>query len=105
MSSMACGRCLRGSLRPPARRTVMQRTAVRMGLTLFFTLSAMVGASAQDIKGGRDHPLAKRFPGSTIVRYDKQNSALYTLPTGPVVKWDYVKGQPDFGGRKLELEG
>ena len=83
----------------------MQRTAVRVTLTLFFTLSAMVGASAQDIKGGRDHPLVKRFPGSTLVRYDKQNSAVYTLPTGPVVKWDYVKGQPDFAGRRLELEG
>jgi OmpA-OmpF porin, OOP family len=52
-----------------------------------------------------DHPLVKRFPGSTLVRYDKQNSAVYTLPTGPVVKWDYAKGQPDFAGRKLELEG
>lgn len=60
---------------------------------------------AQDIKGARDHPLIKRFPGSTIVRYEKQNSASYTLPTGPIVKWDYTKDQPDFGGRKTELEG
>jgi OOP family OmpA-OmpF porin len=83
----------------------MERAAVRVGLALFFILTEIVGASAQDMKGSRDHPLVKRFPGSTIVRYDKQSAAAYTLPTGPVVKWDYVRGQPDFAGRKLDLEG
>ena len=61
--------------------------------------------SASDIRGARDHALAKRFPGSWIVRYQKENSSAYTLPTGPVAKWDYAKGQPDFAGRRLELEG
>jgi OmpA-OmpF porin, OOP family len=61
--------------------------------------------AAQDIRGARDHPLVKRFPNATIVRYDKQNLGKYILPIGPVVKWDYAKDQPDFAGKKLDLEG
>jgi hypothetical protein len=40
----------------------MQRTAVRVGLTLFFTLSAVVGASAQEIKGGRRPSAGQKVP-------------------------------------------
>jgi OOP family OmpA-OmpF porin len=83
----------------------MQSVAIRVGLTLSLTMAGIVGASAQDVKSGRDHPLVKRFPGSSIVRYEKQSSAAYAVPAGPVVKWDYVKGQPDFAGKKVDLEG
>ena len=47
--------------------------------------------AGQDVTGARDHPLLKRYPGSSVVRYEKQKSGSYTLPTGPVVKWDYTK--------------
>jgi len=61
--------------------------------------------AGQDVTGARDHPLLKRYPGSSIVRYEKQKSGPYTLPTGPVVKWDYTKELPDFAAKKLDLEG
>jgi OOP family OmpA-OmpF porin len=67
--------------------------------------SSTSAALAQDIRGSRDHPLVKRFPGAVIVGYEKQSSASYTLPHGPIVRWDYAKGQPDFAGKKLDLEG
>ncbi len=99
----------------------MQRTIVTIWTILLFSLM-LISASfaqeirlpqnirppqdprgAQDLKGARDHPFLKRFPGSSIVRYEKLRS--YTLPAGPVVKWDYSKEQPDFAGKKLELDG
>ena len=58
-----------------------------------------------DPRDARDHPLVKRFPGSSIVRYEKEDSGTYTLPTGPIVRWDYTNDQPDFAGKKLDLEG
>jgi OOP family OmpA-OmpF porin len=63
------------------------------------------GRSAQDIKGARDHPLVKRYPGSSIVLYEKQSAGTYTVPLGPVVKWDYTNEEPDFGGKKVDLAG
>lgn len=60
--------------------------------------------AGQDVTGARDHPLLKRYPGSSVVRYEKQKSGSYTLPTGPVVKWDYTKELPDFAAKKLDLE-
>jgi hypothetical protein len=29
---------------------------------------------ASDIRDARDHPLLKRFPGSSIIRYEKEDS-------------------------------
>jgi len=83
----------------------MQRAIVWIGLVFFCTLAQGSAIQAQDTKGARDHPLVKRFPGSTIVQYEKRRSAAYTIPTGPLLKWDYSRSQPDFGGKKLDLEG
>jgi len=67
--------------------------------------STREGRGVSDIRDARDHPLVKRFPGSSIVRYEKEDSGNYTLPTGPIVRWDYTNDQPDFAGKKLDLEG
>jgi OmpA-OmpF porin, OOP family len=63
------------------------------------------GRGASNLKEARDHPLVKRFPGSSIIRYKKVDSGIYTLPIGPIVRWDYANEQPDFAGRKLDLDG
>ena len=83
----------------------MQQVLVWMGFILFFSAAQTSAALAQDIKGARDHALVKRFPGSTIVRYEKRTSADYTVPMGPILKWDYARAQPDFGGKKADLVG
>lgn len=67
--------------------------------------STREGRGVSDIRDARDHPLVKRFPGSSIVRYEKEDSGTYTLPTGPIVRWDYTNDQPDFAGKKLDLDG
>src|SRR5262245_29591098 len=82
----------------------MRRAAVWMGLAFVLALASMCSVQAQDVKGARDHPPFKRFPGSTIVRYEHSPAATYTLPTGPVLKWDYTRSLPDFGGRKLDID-
>src|SRR6266545_844538 len=83
----------------------MRRATRWIGFILILAMMQTSAVVAQDVKGARDHPLVKRFPGSTIVRYEKRNSTEYTLPTGPLLKWDYARSQPDFGGKKLDLEG
>jgi OmpA-OmpF porin, OOP family len=83
----------------------MQRAAVWVGLALFLVLAPISSVQAQDVRGARAHPLIKRFPGSTIVHYEHSPAATYTLPTGPVLKWDYGRSLPDFGGKKLDLDG
>jgi OmpA-OmpF porin, OOP family len=83
----------------------MRREAMLIGLILVFGLVPGAAVLGQDIKGARDHPLVRRFPGAAIVQYEKRSSAQYTVPTGPLIKWDYARAQPDFGGKKLDLEG
>ena len=41
----------------------------RWSLCLVLALSALAHASAQDVAGGRDHPLIHRPAGSTLVGY------------------------------------
>ena len=55
-------------------RCVMSRSTLRIGFILIFGMIQTSITFAQDVKGARDHPLVKRFPGSTIVRYEKPNS-------------------------------
>lgn len=82
----------------------MRHWARRLGILALIGLVPSA-ALAQDVRGSRDHPLLKRYPGSSIVRYETQNAANYTLPAGPLVRWDYAKAQPDFAGKKVDVEG
>lgn len=45
-------------------------------------LLAGTAAAAHDLAGAKDHPLIKRFAGSTIVGYDYKRFDEYLLPTG-----------------------
>jgi OmpA-OmpF porin, OOP family len=88
------------SLMPPS--TIVAQGVKRPPENIKFTRE---GRGVSDIRGARDHPLVKRFSGSSIIVYTKEDSGTYTLPTGPVVHWDYTNDQPDFAGKKLDLEG
>jgi OmpA-OmpF porin, OOP family len=79
--------------------------AVWMGLACVVALTQTSAVLAQDVKGARDHSLVKRFPGSAIVRYEKRDGVEHVVATGPLLKWDYVQSKPDFGGKKLDVEG
>lgn len=83
----------------------MQRTLAWIGFFIVLAAFHDNAAHAQDIRGAHDHPLVKRIPGSTIVRYEKKASSSYTVPTGPLLKWDYAHAQPDFGGKKVDVDG
>jgi hypothetical protein len=84
---------------------VMWRVGVTLALGFICCAPHVAVAVAQDATRARDHPLIKRFPNSTIVRYERHSSARYTVPTGPLIKWDYARGQPEFGGKNIDLEG
>ncbi len=51
---------------------------------LLFVLCALV-TLAGDVPKSADHPLLKRYEGSTIVRYSQKAFDEYKLPVGPVV--------------------
>jgi OmpA-OmpF porin, OOP family len=42
------------------------------------------GVAGEDVAGSRDHPLVKRYEGSTILRYSANAFDEYVLPLGPV---------------------
>ena len=53
-------------------------------IALLFVLCALV-TLAGDVPKSADHPLFKRYEGSTIVRYSQKAFDEYKLPVGPVV--------------------
>ncbi len=69
---------------------------VASALTLF---SLDVGAA--DLPGSKDHPLVKRYEGSTILRYTSKAFDEYRLPVGPVEG----KGNKAHFPKVLTLEG
>jgi hypothetical protein len=69
---------------------------------LFDATSAVL---AQDVKGARDDPLVKRFPGSAILWYEIRDGVEYVVATSPLLKWDYAPSKPDFGSKRLDVEG
>lgn len=58
--------------------------SMRAILTLLILSSASVLTNAQDgdVRGGKDHPLLTRVPGSTIIKYDKKSFDEVVMPLG-----------------------
>lgn len=50
-------------------------------------------AQEQDLKGSEDHPMISRFPGTSIVRYDKKGLDEYTLLLDKIEKGKLTKTQ------------
>ena len=66
-----------------------------MLLSIFF-----LGLDAQeDIPGSQDHPLLTRFPGSYIASYEVNKFQEYTISTGPVTGYRYIKDQQKVEGK------
>lgn len=81
----------------------------RFGAVLVFltALAALVlggPARAQDMPGAKDHPLLKRFAGSTLVGYDHKRFDEYVLPTGTYLRYDTSVGKPVYAST-LPIEG
>src|SRR5881409_1918567 len=47
-------------------------------------MALSTAAEGADVSGSRDHPLIKRYEGSTILRYSSNAFEEYRLPLGPV---------------------
>lgn len=77
----------------------MNKTAVAL-LALCLPLWTQAAAPRGDVAGAADHPLLKRFSGSQLVGYDRQDWAARTLPDASGVKKD-----PDRWAKPLQVEG
>lgn len=70
-------------------RGVIRTLALAIGLAA--VVVAPLPALAQnkpltDVKGGRDHPLVKRYAGSKLIGYETKAFDEFELPTGPLVE-------------------
>jgi outer membrane protein OmpA-like peptidoglycan-associated protein len=62
-------------------------------------------ALAQDLAGARDHPLIKRFAGSSIVAYDLKQFDSVEIPTSRFVKFNLTTGKREYAAAPLVAEG
>jgi outer membrane protein OmpA-like peptidoglycan-associated protein len=74
---------------------------IRIALMLALSLTIAGGAAAADVKGAADHPLIKRYEGSTIVQYEAKNYDKLMIPTGKV---EFVSGNWAFP-KRADVEG
>jgi OOP family OmpA-OmpF porin len=69
-------------------------------------LSLLSGMTlAQDLAGARDHPLIKRFAGSSIVAYDLKQFDSVEIPTSRFVKFNLTTGKREYAAAPLVAEG
>ena len=80
------------------------RGVCRWGLGLGISLLASL-AMAQDMAGAKDHPLVKRFAGSSIVAYDVKQFDSVDIPTSSYVKLNLTSGKREFVAPSLVAEG
>lgn len=69
---------------------------------LLLALAALAAGSSQaaDVAGAKDHPLLKRYEGSSIFRYQLESYAEYELAMGKALN----PAVPSSGGRTIERE-
>jgi hypothetical protein len=53
---------------------------------LTFLLLPLTLLAQNNVEGSKDHPLITRFPGSTMIYYDKTENGSYEYTLGPLVK-------------------
>ena len=80
------------------------RTALRFSWVLGLSLLCSLVA-AQDMPGAKDHPLVKRFAGSSIVAYDVKQFDSVDIPTSSYVKLNLTSGKREFVAPALLAEG
>jgi outer membrane protein OmpA-like peptidoglycan-associated protein len=73
-------------------------------IIMLFVCGFCVGASsAADVKGGKDHPLLKRYEGSSLLWYEQKNYDALKMALECIV-FDYGEGKMK-PFKKLEVEG
>jgi len=80
------------------------RGALRFSWCLSFSLLCGL-ALAQDMAGSKDHPLIKRFAGSSIVAYDVKQFDSVDIPTSSFVKFNLTTGKREFAAPPVVAEG
>jgi len=80
------------------------RGALRFSCCLSFSLLCGL-ALAQDMAGSKDHPLIKRFAGSSIVAYDVKQFDSVDIPTSSFVKFNLTTGKREFAVPPVVAEG
>jgi len=69
----------------------VRKIAITLSVLVPFATALL--AHAQDVQGGKDHPLISRYPGSTIVEYRQKAFDEFELPLSAVADGKYAKTQ------------
>jgi len=69
----------------------VRNIAITLSVLVPFATASL--ARAQDVQGGKDHPLISRYPGSTIVEYRQKAFDEFELPLSAVADGKYAKTQ------------
>ena len=78
----------------------LRRLGAALCLGLLSTLSM-----AQDMAGAKDHPLIKRYAGSSIVAYDVKQFDSVDIPTSSFAKFNLTTGNREFASPPIVAEG
>lgn len=86
--------------------SVILPKALSAAIVLFVLLSSMSGgACAADLEGAKDHPLLKRFGGSSIVGYNVKSFDVYALQTSTYRNYNPDTRKREYASRPLAVEG
>ena len=77
----------------------------RWSLCLVLALSALAHASAQDVAGGRDHPLIHRPAGSTLVGYAQAAQGSIDFQASGYTGFNLDTGRRQYAEQPLTLDG
>ncbi len=77
----------------------------RLLALLVFALCTAAGAAPQDVAGGRDHPLVKRFAGSVLVGYAQLQQGSIDFQTTTYTGFDLDAGRRRYAEPPLTLDG
>lgn len=72
---------------------------------LAWMLGTAAGAGAQDIAGGRDHPLVPRYPGSVLIGYQQLAHGSIDFQTTTYTGFDLDAGRRRYAEPALTLDG
>lgn len=74
-------------------------------MLLALTLGTAAGAGAQDIAGGRDHPLVPRYPGSVLIGYWQAPHGSIDFQTTTYTDFDLDAGRRRYAEPPLTQDG
>lgn len=84
-------------------RAMSIHSSARFAVLSILAWSAAAISQAADVKGGKDHPMLKRYEGSTLLWYEQKNYDMLKMPL-ECIMFDYNEGKMK-PFKKLEVEG